>query len=214
MSDDQTYLTYSGAPVKALPDGRLSGRIVTFSSSHDPDRVGEFFTSGTDFWLNEGSRRPVLYRHGCDPDLRLKRFGEVQITKAVDGLWCSGFLTDKDPDSLKLMGMARSGQLNFSSGAVAHLVTMTPVGSAKHIDSWPLAEVSLCPKGTVAEPRNVLSLKGFIDQDAAGNFYSLPDSKTPYEVHQRQLEQRAAQLYAESLMLGLRLKMREFERSR
>jgi|GEM_PF-3169569 len=210
MSEDaKTYLTFCGAAVKALPDGRLSGRIVTFSSAHDPDRAGEFFTAATDFWKSNGERLPILYRHGVDPDIKRRRFGEATISRAADGVWCSGYFHSKDADSEKLLEMARNGELNFSTGATGHLVETTPVGNAKHIDSWPLAELSLCPKGFVAEPRNILSLKAFIDHDEPGNFYSLPQS-VAYEEHQRELEQRAKQIYVQCLMRQHELRMQGF----
>lgn len=213
MNDEQIYLTYAGAPVKALADGRLSGRIITFSSARSPDRAGEFFDAATDFWLSgAGERRPILYRHGVDPDVKRRRFGEVQISKAADGLWCSGFFHTKDSDSLKLLEMAEAGALNWSTGATGHLAAITVVGSAKHIDEWPIAEVSLCPAGSVAEPRNILSLKSFAQEDTA-NFYDLvtrsPFSRSAeHDQYQRQMQQRALNGYVKLLQMQHELRMR------
>ena len=165
-SDLEPYVIYAGGPCKAMPGNKVAGRIVTFSSSHDPDRVGEFFTAATDFWLSgNGERRPFLYRQGCDPTIKKRRFGEVQITRAADGLWVTGTLNSRDSHSQKMMAMAEQGELNWSTGATGHLCDTTPVGNAKHIDSWPIAEVSLAPLDYVCEPRNILSLKSLIMDD-------------------------------------------------
>lgn len=201
--DEKIYLTYSGAPVKSMGGGRVSGRIVTFSSAHDPDRSGEFFTAATDFWLSgNGERRPILYRHGLDGSVKRRRFGEVQITRAADGLWCTGTVNGRDEHATKMLDMAEAGLLNWSTGSVGHLVETTPVGRAKHVDSWPLSEVSLCPHTSVAEPRNILSLKSL----CYDNVPDFDDLEVPLH-HQKKLEQRAWQIYAETIISGYELRM-------
>jgi len=195
----EQYLIHAGGPVKSYEGGRIGGRIVTFSGHRDPDRANEFFDGSTDFWLSgNGERRPVLFRHGADATIRRRRFGEVQVTKAADGLWATGHIAGRDADSRKLLELAAAGELNWSTGSVGHLVETTRVGKAQHIDSWPIAEVSLCPHISVAEPRNVVSLKEFAlqtDQD----FYSL------LTLQQRDYE-------AEALRLRVDLAVMNFER--
>lgn len=169
----EPYLIHAGGAVKSYEGGRIGGRIVTFSGHRDPDRQDEFFDAATDFWLSgSGDRRPILFRHGADPILGKRRFGEVGIQKASDGLWGSGYIAGRDADSLKLLELAAAGQLNWSTGSVSHLAATTPEGQAQRILEWPISEVSLCPHISVAEPRNIVSLKEFArqtDQD----FYSL-----------------------------------------
>lgn len=169
----EQYLVHAGGRVKSFEGGRIGGRIVTFSGHRDPDRANEFFDGSTDFWLSgNGERRPILYRHGADPTIKRRRFGEVLVTKAADGLWASGHIAGRDADSQKLLELAEGGLLNWSTGSVGHLVSTTLVGTAQHLDEWPIAEVSLCAHSSVAEPRNIISLKEFAlatDQD----FYSL-----------------------------------------
>lgn len=203
MSELDPYVTYGGDPVKSLGAGRIGGRIVTFSGAKDPDRQKEFFDGSTDFWLNgTGERRPILYRHGLDPTLKRRRFGEIQITKAGDGLWASGYIAGKDDDSLKLMAMAERNELNWSSGSVGHLVAKSPAMGSMHIDEWPIAEVSLCLHDYVVEPRNIVSLKALCNDTP--NFHDLiersPFSQSAeHDAHQRDLERRAAEINEQTL---------------
>lgn len=159
--DDQAaYVTFYGDTVKSLGENRIGGRIVTYSGPSDPDKVKDFFDGSSDFWLNgTGERRPILYRHGLDPVIKRRRFGEVQISRGSDGLWATGYIAGKDDDSLKLLDMARRGELNWSTGSVGHLVEKTPVGDSMHVDSWPIAECTLSLKDLVCEARNIVSLK-------------------------------------------------------
>jgi hypothetical protein len=216
----QPFVTYFGGPVqvKALGEGRIGGRIITFSGATDPDRVKEFFDGSTDFWLNgSGERRPILYRHGLDPAIKRRRFGELQLQKAADGIWASGFIAGKDPDSIKMLDMAHAGMLNWSTGSVGHLVVMSPVGMAKHIDEWPIAECSLCPDDLVAEPRNVVTLKSFADYDGP-EFHALK-VRSPYsqsteaDAHiaerVKEAEQRALNMYVQTLQWQHEQRMRE-----
>ncbi|MBA2527354.1 MAG: hypothetical protein H0V18_16465 [Pyrinomonadaceae bacterium] len=201
----EPYLVHGGGRVKSYEGGRIGGRIVTFSGHRDPDRAFEFFDGSTDFWLSgNGERRPILYRHGADRTIKRRRFGEVLVTKASDGLWASGCISSRDADALKLLELAEGGLLNWSTGSVGHLVSTTPVGAAFHIDEWPVSEVSLCPHSSVAEPRNLLlSLKEFAletDQD----FYSLLTLQQPnFEAQGESLWQEFYNQRAESELLRL-----------
>jgi hypothetical protein len=142
MKDDSAeYVTYQGGAVKSLGSNRIGGRVVTFSGAADPDREHEFFDGSTDFWLNgTGERRPILYRHGIDNTIKRRRFGEVMLSRAADGIWATGFISGKDEQAIKLLAMAERGELNWSSGSVGHLVAKSPAMGATHIDEWPIAE--------------------------------------------------------------------------
>ncbi|SRR6266545_343386 len=190
---DETYFTFSGGAVKSLGSNKIGGRVVTFSGARDPDRELDFFDGSTDFWLNSGGeRRPILYRHGIDGTIKRRRFGEVQLSKAADGIWAQGYIAGKDEHSLKLMQMAEAGQLNWSTGAVGHLVAKSLAMGAMHVDEWPIAEVSLCPPDTVAEPRNIVSLKEYVVSENVADFDSLivlPFSQS--REHDRYVQERA-----------------------
>ena len=195
------YVTFYGSVVKSLGGNRIGGRVITFTTAQDPDLTQEFFDGSSDFWLNgTGERRPVLYRHGLDPQLKRRRFGEVQLNKAADGIWATGYISGKDEHSLKLLAMAQGGELNWSSGSVGHLVAKSPVGTSVHVDEWPISECSLCPHDYVAEPRNILSLKSLpfdvpdFDRLVARSPFS---QSAEHDAHQAEIEQRALNAMAE-----------------
>jgi hypothetical protein len=189
---------------------RVSGRVVTFSSPRDPDRVKDFFDAASDFWLSgTGERRPILYRHGADRDVKRRRFGEVQLTKAADGLWATGYIAGRDEHSEKILAMAQKGLLNWSTGSVQHLVEKSRVGSAWHVDSWPISECSLCPTDTVAEPRNIVSLKALVMESEIPDF----DSLVIPTVLNARAEQKAYQIYVEFLQSQHERRMRELMRN-
>jgi hypothetical protein len=89
---------------------------------------------------------------------------------------------------------------------VGHLFEKTPTGGAFHIDLWPIVECSLCEQDTVAEPRNLATLKSL----AVTDFDTFAPRSRKYNVYQ----QRAAQAYAASLMLEIELNRQELEQSR
>jgi hypothetical protein len=216
MNDEQTYSIHYGGPVKSFEGGRIGGRVVTFSGHRDPDRTKEFFDAATDFWLNgSGERRPILYRHGLDKTIKRRRFGEVQLQKSVDGIWANGFIAGRDPDSLKLLKLAEAGALNWSTGSVGHLVTTSPVGDSFHVDEWPISECSLCSHDTVAEPRNIISLKEFA-MGTEHDFYSLRiPSERDYNaeadaIMQEYYQHKAREIYIETLKRQHELRMMGF----
>lgn len=203
--DLEPYVTYFGGECKSLGNNRVGGRVVTFSGHHDPDLVKDFFDGSTDFWLNgAGERRPILYRHGVDGDVKRRRFGEAQLQKAADGIWATGYIAGTDDQSRKLLAMAEAGDLNWSSGSVGHLVAKSPVGASMHVDEWPIAELSLCPHDMVAEPRNILSLKSLpCDVPDFDSFMGYDHqevlSRRAEAAVQGYYEQRAAEIYAQTL---------------
>jgi len=208
MNNDD-YLVAWGGPVKSLGSRRIGGRFVTFSTPQSPDRQKEFFDSSTDFWLSGSDRRPIIFRHGMDSTLKTRRFGEGMIQKASDGLWLTGSIDARDEHAERLLDMAVKGQLNWSSGSVGHLVEKTPTAwGSSHIDSWPVAEISLAPHSSVVEPRNILSLKSLALAYDSPDFDSLIVSK-----RNEAAEQQARKVYVDLLVNRYEMQRREFERS-
>lgn len=193
MNED--FLTCFGGAVKSLGRNRVGGRVVTFSGAADPDRVKEYFDERTDFWLNgAGDRKPILYRHGMDRAIKRRRFGSVELTKAIDGIWAEGTIDGSDSHSRRLIELVEQGELKWSTGSTGHLFEKTDMHGAAHIDLWPIVECSLCPEDTVAEPRNLATLKSL--------------AVTDFDMsHQRDLERRAAEIHAQTLMTAHELRM-------
>src|SRR4030095_8080790 len=128
----------------------------------------------------------------------------------------TGFIAGKDEHALKLLAMAERGELNWSSGSVGHLVAKSPAMEATHIDEWPIAEVSLCPQQTVAEPRNVVSLKSLCYDDVPdfnsielSPFSQSREAEVYLQKRVREAKQRAMEIYARLLVQQHEMRMRE-----
>lgn len=168
-----------GDSVKALDDsGRVGGLGIVFSSPADPDvsRDRDFFTKNTDFDLEPGEKRTVLYSHGFDKALGKRKLGRATYESKDAGIWFETQLALRDDYEKKIFELAKAGKLGWSTGSAPHLVERKRVGDANEILSWPVVEVSLTP--TPAEPRtSALTIKGFqellgIDEPLAGQSFA------------------------------------------
>lgn len=156
-------LIYYGGEVKMLGEDRVGGYLVRFSGPEDPDLVGDFFTSETEFGTNETP--PVLYHHGLDGTLKNRIIGKSQWKIDDVGVWVEAQLNMRDEYESHIKEMIEAGKLGWSSGAVGHAVDRESVGKAYHIKTWIIGEASLTP--TPAEPRNsAIPVKSLLpDQD-------------------------------------------------
>lgn len=155
LNPDAMLVNY-GQAVKALPDGKVGGYLVTFGGL---DMTGDFFDKDTDF--GEYSRLPVLYHHGFDDRLKTRRIGTAEIKQDEVGLWAEAQLSMRDEYESMIYELAKSGKLGWSSGAAAHVTQRETESKGNHITQWYMAEASLTP--CPAEPRNtVIPLKMFL----------------------------------------------------
>ncbi len=191
------FLTCLGGEVKSLGRGRVAGRVVTFSSAADPDRVRDYFDQDSEFWLSTGDKKPILFRHGQDSSVKQRRFGEVSLTLAADGVWAEGTINGADTQAQKLRDLVEAGGMGWSTGSVSHLVTKSPRGDSFHVDLWPISECSLAPRDYICEPRNVAALKELI---VAQDFDSLVVPPSP--------AQQAAEIYAQILIRAIEAQTR------
>lgn len=142
-----------GDAVKSLGNGKIGGYLVRFSGPDQPDLVGDFFTSDTDF--GEMGTTNVLYHHGQDPALKTRSIGTGTLTKDKVGIWIEAQLKMADAYEEAIWNMVKQGKLRWSSGTAPHLVEREPVGKAMWIKNWPLRlDASLTP--TAAEFRNLV----------------------------------------------------------
>lgn len=157
-SQDEEYnmtdsLTYYGSTVKALGNGKIGGYVAIFTTKNDPDLQGDFFTKSTEFYLEDGDQRPIIYDHGLDKTIKRRQLGRATVKIDDAGVWMEGQLNLRDDYEQKVYKMAEMGKLGWSTGSASHLVTRTQQGKSYHLDSWPIVEASLTPMPV--EPRTV-----------------------------------------------------------
>lgn len=166
MSDET--LVYFGGPVKALGNGKVGGYLVRFSDETTPDLCGDYFNKSTDFYIEPGDSRFVLYDHGFDKTLGRSKIGKGVVAKIDDvGLWVEAQLGIRasyekavdDTRKKKLVAygksiykLAEDGKLGWSSGAASHMVDRVKSKDAFWLSQWGITEFSLTP--CPAEPQN------------------------------------------------------------
>ena len=157
-------LTYYGGDVKALGGGKIGGHLALFTPANSPDLQGDHFTKSTDFFLENGDQRPILYRHGMHPVIKARKLGKATLTVDDVGLFIEGELDLRDKYEKAIYWLAEKGKLGWSSGSMSHLVTRKPNGKSFEILSWPVGEASLTP--TPVEGRtSAIPLKSLTDED-------------------------------------------------
>lgn len=144
MQETDTLAFYGGA-VKALGGGKVGGYLVLFSGPSDPDLQGDYFTKETDFLIDSGESRPILYRHGVHPVIKSKKLGKATIKIDDVGVFVEGELELRDKYIRAIYALAEKGQLGWSSGSMTHLVSRDAHGKSFEIKSWPIGEASLTP---------------------------------------------------------------------
>jgi HK97 family phage major capsid protein len=165
----ETTVNYGGE-VKALPDGKIGGYLVTFGGL---DLTGDYFDSQTDF--GEYSKLPVLYHHGFDDKLKTRRIGTAEVRLDDVGLWAEAQLSMRDEYEKLVYEMASKGKLGWSSGAASHVTAREEDTKGMRITQWYMAEASLTP--CPAEPRNsVITLKAFLGDSTANKPEDEPEA--------------------------------------
>jgi hypothetical protein len=138
-------LTYYGGAVKAMGGGKVGGHLVIFTAPNSPDLQGEYFTKSTDFFIENGETRPILYRHGAHAVIKSRKLGRATLTIDDVGVFIEGELDLRDKYEKAIYGLVEKGKLGWSSGSMGHLVTKKPNGKSLEIVTWPIGEASLTP---------------------------------------------------------------------
>jgi hypothetical protein len=130
-------------------EGRVGGYLVVWGGPQQRDLQGEYFTPDTDLGLSWYNRRPVLYHHGLDGDLKAAVIGVID-TLRIDstGVWAEAQLDVRQRYVRAVQRLIDQGVLGWSSGSLPHLVEVADDGQIKR---WPIVEGSLTP--APAEPR-------------------------------------------------------------
>lgn len=141
----------SSTAVKALnpTEGRIGGYLVVWGTPQVRDLQGEYFTPETETGLDWYDRRPVLYQHGLDGNLKAAVIGQIDTLRVDNtGIWAEAQLDLREKYVRTVLKLVEKGILHWSSGSLAHLVQVANDG---RIMRWPIVEGSLTP--TPAEPR-------------------------------------------------------------
>ena len=109
------------------------------------DYQGDSFSDRTDFMLDIGDERPVLYYHGDNPDGRPEMkpdvIGKARAIRRDDkGLWFEVALDKTKRFASRVMDAARDNVARASTGTVNYLVRRSADGE---LLQWPIAELSL-----------------------------------------------------------------------
>src|SRR4030095_10602660 len=88
-------LAFYGGAVKALANGKVGGYLVLFSGPDDPDVQRDYFTKSTNFFIENGDKRPILYRHGMHPMVKSQMLGKATLTIDDEGVFLEGEIEDR-----------------------------------------------------------------------------------------------------------------------
>ena len=117
---EKDALRFDGAPVKHIGGGKIEGYLIMFSGPDDPDLVGDFFTTETNFGNQKST--PIYYDHGMDSQIGLDEIGQGTWRVDAKGVWLEAQLDKRQAyveDVLKLgswaIRLARLGTLRNSS---------------------------------------------------------------------------------------------------
>lgn len=162
--DMNESLTYYGGEVKAMGGGKIAGHLIIFTGADSPDLQGDHFTKATDFFIDSGDQRPILYRHGMHPVIKARKLGKARLTVDDVGVFIEGELEIRDKYEKAIYQLAEKGKLGWSSGSMSHLVTRKPNGKSMEILSWPIGEASLTPN-PVEGRTSAIPLKSLMEEE-------------------------------------------------
>ena len=142
--------------VKSLGGARIGAYTVIYGDSTTPDLspMRDYFTKATDYWLNEWTRRPMIYHHAGDPataDDPVVGFWDKATADDI-GIWLEGELNKSHQYATAISTLVSRGALKLSSDSAPHLVRRTrQANGTNEVTRWPILASSLTP--TPAEPR-------------------------------------------------------------
>ena len=135
------------------------------------DTYGEYFSPNTDFMLEVGETRPVVYYHGLNPEGKPEKLpeiiGKAEAIRTDDkGLWFKVILNKSSNLAKRIWEAAQKGLAKASTGAVLHLVRVIKSGE---ILKWPIGELSLIDQNLGRQAANqlavVMPIKSLINDD-------------------------------------------------
>lgn len=124
------------------------------------DADGEYFSANTNFFMDIGDERPVLYYHGRDPQGHMEKnvevIGRARATRRdAQGLWFEVMLDKTKKYAERIWRAAMDGLARASSGAINYLVRRSETGE---LLQWPIGELTLIDKQGYRQPANELAV--------------------------------------------------------
>lgn len=124
------------------------------------DEQGEYFSENTNFMLEVGDERPVLYFHGADdlgtPTAVPQVIGRARVSRRdTQGLWFEVMLDKAKNFSQRIYEAALNGLARASTGAINYLVRR---GEDGELLTWPIGELTLIDRSDLRRPANELAV--------------------------------------------------------
>lgn len=206
---------YIGDAVKATrtDDGlKLAGYLVRFTDETQPDLVGDFFQSDTDFDIDEfPAQKSTYFNHGMDVHFKRRKLGRATLTKDEFGIWAETILNERDEYEKFVGKLAEEGKLGWSSGTAGHLMERKQLENGTNkITQWAIVEASLTH--TPAEFRNsVQPIKSLIvDSPEVSGEDTVTETKSEVETVDPVIEEIIETKNIEKTMKGA-VKMEELD---
>lgn len=141
--------------VRAISEGQkriLEVLAAPFGSPDRLDRYDQYLDSDTDFMIQVGDKRPLLYFHGRAPSGRQLDTPTVigppaEVTR-IDkhGVWMRADISERGELQDKTWDAAKRNKARASTGSIGYLVRPQPVRGkypSGKVDIWPIAELSV-----------------------------------------------------------------------
>ena len=132
---------------QVMPKSKWMLRVL--GAPYGMDAHGQFFSERTNFYLEEGETRPVMYAHGERPEGGNEIIPEqvgvaVAAERDEQGQWFTVALDKTSALARRLWDAAKDGLVRASSGTVDYLVRVF----GGEILSWPIGELTLMDLGS------------------------------------------------------------------
>ena len=164
VEDARSLRMYQGGAIKAVGNNRLAGYLIRFTDATKRDLYGEYFSTATDLAMDKGyaiKGSPVMFNHGFDSKIGIKRVGTIQDVKVSDeGVWVEALIEEQDEYMKEVLEAIQSGRLGagWSSGALPQSVRVDDSG---HIRQWAVIEASITHTPAMPVETRIMSAKAF-----------------------------------------------------
>lgn len=148
--------------IKMLEGDCIGGYGIYFGSEdeHDLTEAKDFFTPGTDLWLEATgllagkAHQPLIYEHGLEDQTAADPVAGRWIKAAPDdvGVWFEGELSKAHKYEQEIKKLIEAGKLRISTDTAPHLIIRQERKNGAHeLVRWPVLAASLTTHA--AEPR-------------------------------------------------------------